>query len=79
MNTKRSELGAALAEYAISVALVSILALTAMQELGFNLADSLCKTGGYIVGYPSELSYNARFACCGYEGGHFGVSFTCSF
>ena len=72
-----NQTGAGLTEYAILVALISVVALAALQKSGTNISDVICRSAGHVRDDPHELHFSFSQRCCGYSPDGFGTDFEC--
>jgi Flp pilus assembly pilin Flp len=68
--TRRRLQGASVVEYALLLALITIITIAGIQFLGRKTADKLCETGGTLETYgKSNYRYNPLTGKC--EAPHF--------
>lgn len=78
MKKQNDESGSALIEYALLTALVSIVAISSLQQTGTSAATRLCQAAGYVTGESQELVISVSNGCCGYNQPGLGGGFVCA-
>ncbi len=77
MKKRNDESGAALIEYALLVALISVFAIGSMRDVGQSASDKMCQGAGYVRNDSHELVYSMAHNCCGYQRTGVSNGFTC--
>ena len=72
-----SDEGATLVEYALLVALVGVVAITALHFLGNENADVMCQAGGVLNDNMQILTWSEEHQCCGHSIKGFVGTFAC--